>query len=109
MKWIRTCDALPDAYRDVIVATREGKTRVMHMTTGGYWYGGGRLEPPGFVTAWQPLPEPFRGADAKAPKHSPQSAREAVIAAIEALEWFYPLDAILPLYDVLRAIDEGEE
>lgn len=58
--WIPTEAGLPGVYIDVLVSSKRG-VQVMHMTPGGYWTDGAQLDAPGYVEAWMPLPEPWKG------------------------------------------------
>lgn len=60
--WIPCTECLPVAYIDVIVSSKRG-VQVMRMTPGGYWTDGAQLDAPGYVEAWMPLPERWKGAE----------------------------------------------
>lgn len=59
-RWIPCTEGLPGVYIDVIVSSKRG-VQVMHMTPGGYWTDGAQLDAPGYVEAWMPMPEPYKG------------------------------------------------
>lgn len=67
--WIPCSERLPEVYVDVIVSDTDGDVEIAkstlswgcdnHTRTTEWWYGDWKID----VTAWMPLPEPYKGGD----------------------------------------------
>ena len=56
-KWTPVTEALPEEKNMVLVTTVDDDIKTSFLTDKNYWWNIGR----GKVTAWMPLPEPWRG------------------------------------------------